>query len=351
MNRLVSAVSRRFFLAGAAGVLAAPLVIGSRAAAGSDVVTMVGYGGTFQDALVKYVMIPFTAETGIKVNFVPAPDLAKIKAMQLTGSVEWDIYNGNGTWAASGSKQGFWEKLDPSRFDLADLAIPPTSDVVTLDLYAAGVAWNPKKYGTGKHPTNFAEFFDLKKFPGRRCLRKNPDAALEAALLADGVAPKDIYPLDLERAFKVLDRIKSSIVWASATTQTISLVQTGEVDFSYTYSNRVKATNEPGGGVPLAFSLDQNLIFTDPLAVLKGAPNKENAMKLITYMLRPEVQVRMDDQLGFLPASKKAVPMLSPEARKWQPDLSNPNSLMISNEYWADNFDSVSSRFQEWLLT
>ncbi|MDA9489699.1 ABC transporter substrate-binding protein [Bradyrhizobium sp. CCBAU 11361] len=351
MDRFDSKFSRRSFLAGAAGVLAAPMVIGSRAVAATDFVTMVGYGGTFQETLVKYVMTPFAAETGIKVKFVPAPDLAKIKAMQLTRSVEWDIYNGNGTWAASGSKQGFWEKLDTSMFDLKDLAIQPTSDVVTLDLYAAGVAWDPKKYGAGKHPANLAEFFDIKKFPGRRCLRKEPDGALEAALLADGVAPKDIYPLDLERAFKVLDRIKPGIVWASATTQTISLVQTGEVDFSYTYNNRVKATNEPGGGMPLAFSLDQNLIFTSPLAVLKGAPNKENAMKLIAYMLRPEVQARMDNQLGFLPVSKKALPMLSLEARKWQPDLSNPNNLMMSNEYWADNFESVSRRFQEWLLT
>jgi putative spermidine/putrescine transport system substrate-binding protein len=351
MNRLVSTVSRRSFLAGAAGVVAAPLIRTSRAKASSGSVMMVGYGGSYQEILVKYVMTPFTEETGIKVSFVPAPDLAKIKAMLITGNVEWDIYNGNGTWAASGSRQGFWEKLDTSAFDLKDLTIQPTNDVVTLDLYAAGIAWDPKKYGPGKHPVNFAEFFDLKKFPGRRCLRKNPDAALEMALLADGVAPKDIYPLGVDRAFRVLDRIKSSIVWASATTQTISLVQTGEVDFGYTYNNRVKATNEPGGGVPLAFSLEQNLIFTEPFAVLKGAPNKESAMKLIAYMLRPEVQARMDDQLGFLPVSKKAVPMLSADVRKWHPDLSNPNSVMMSNEYWAEHFEAVSSRFQEWLLS
>lgn len=351
MNKLVATVSRRYFLAGAAGLVAAPMVLrASCAAAKSDSVTITSTGGTFLDSMVKYVFSPFTEETGIKVNPVPAPDLAKIKAMQITGNVAWDIYQNAGTNLASGSRQGFWEKLDTSIFDLQDLTVLPTSDFVTYETYAAGIAWDPKKYGPGKHPTDFAEFFDLKKIPGRRALRKLPDGTLEAALLADGVAPKDIYPLDLDRAFKALDRVKSSSAWADTTPQTVSLVQVGEADFSFTYGNRVKVTTEPGGGVPLAFSLNQTLIFNDGLAVLKGAPNKENALKLIAYILRPEVQARLEDKLGLMPVSKKAFPMLSAETREWLPDMSNPKNLVISNAYWADNYEAVSRRFQEWLL-
>ncbi|MCK1590240.1 ABC transporter substrate-binding protein [Bradyrhizobium sp. 169] len=350
MNRSIPTVSRRSLLAGAAGALAAPMLGGlARAAARSNSVSMVGYGGTYQDTLIQYVINPFTKETGIEVQFVPFSDLAKIKAMQLIGNVEWDICTGSGPLLASGSKQGFWQKLDPSMFDLNDLAIQPTSDVVVDQLYASGITWDPKKYGPGKHPTNFAEFFDLKKFPGRRSFRTSPEGVLEAALLADGVAPKDIYPLDVDRAYKVLDRIKSRIVWALATPQTVSLVQTGEVDFSWTFSGRVKATTEPGGGVPLAYSFEQNLFWTNAMAVLKGAPNTENAMKLMAYMLRPEAQARLQDQLGYAPVSKKAVSMLRPEVRKWLPDLSNPNSLTVSDEYWADNREALTSRFKEWL--
>lgn len=351
MNR-VSALSRRAFLAGAAGALTAPALIGpSRAAAKSDTVTFVGYGGTFQETLEKYVTKPFTEETGIRVNFVPAPDLARIKAQLLMGNVEWDVYEGDDVGISIGRKQGFWGPLDTSSFDLADLAIPPTADSVAFEIYADGIAWDPKKFGPGKHPTNFAEFYDVKKFPGRRALRNGPAGALESALLADGVAPKDMYPLDVDRAFKVLDRIKSSVVvWTAATTQTISLVQTGEVDFSYTYANRVKATNAPGGGTPLAFSFEQNLFNADTFAVVKGAPNKENAMKLIAYFLRPEVQARMENQLSCVPVSKKAVPLLSEDARKWQPDLNNPSSLMISGAYWADHNEALGRRFQEWKL-
>lgn len=352
MNGPISNISRRSILVGAAGVLVTPMVMRpSRAVANSGSVTLTSYGGSFQEILQKQVVTAFTEQTGIQVNMVPAPDLARIKAQLAMGNVEWDIWDGAASEGAFGSKQGFWDKLDSSLFDVEDMSIPPHNDRVTWEIYAGGITWDPEKYGPGKHPTNFAEWFDLKKFPGRRAISNNVrGGALEVALLADGVASKDIYPLDLDRAFKVLDRIKSNMVWTAATPQTISLVQTGEVDFSVTYSNRAAATAQPGGGKTLAFSFEQNTIYSEEIAVLKGAPNKENAMKLVAYFLRPEVQARVMNVTALIPVSKKAVPMLSAKVRKWQPDLSNPNNLTIDNAYWAENFDAVSRRFKEWML-
>lgn len=353
MRKTVSRLSRRGLLIGTVGLLAAPMVLRfSRARAESGSVTMTSYGGKLQEIFAKNVTDPFTEETGIRVNFVPTPDIAKLKAQELTGNVEIDVFDTSDEVAAFASKQGFWEKLDLSMFDIGDMTIPPTADSITGTLYAGGLAWDPKKYGSGKHPANFAEYFDLKKFPGRRTFRNRPNETLEAALLADGVPPKNVYPLDIDRAFKQLDRIKPSIAsWITATPQTISLLQTGEVDFSYTYSNRVKSTTEPGGGAPLAFSFEQNLLGVQRLAVPKRAPNKENAIKLIAYSLRPEVQSRSNASVGQMPNSKKAMSMFPAEIRKWMPDMSNPNNLVLSGAYWADHFETVSRRFKEWVLS
>lgn len=351
MNKHFTEVSRRAVLAGTATLLAGPVVLGSRrAAAKSDSVTMCNYGGSYQDANIKAVYDPFTKETGIKVNITPAPGLDKIKAMQVTGNVDIDVWSGGGQDTSAGSKGGFWERLDPALFNVQDMVIAPKSDYVTFETYLQGIAWDPAKYGQGKHPATFAEFFDMKKFPGRRMMRKTA-SALEVALLGDGVAPKDIYPLDLNRAFKALDRIKSDTVWAQTNPQTISLLQSGEADFGISYANRVKATTDPGGGVPLAFSFEQYLTNISCLAILKDAPNKENAIKLIEYYLRPEVQARLYNLLALTPVSKKAATMLSPEMRKWQPDPNNPSNLITDNDYWADNYEAVNRRFQEWLMT
>lgn len=346
-------VSRRLLLAGTASLLAAPVVFrASRAGAKSNSLTVTSFGGSFQEILVNTVTNPFTEETGIKVNIVPTPDITKLKAQELTGNVEFDVFAVPDEVAAYASKQGFWEKLDLSSFDIDDLAIPPTSDAVIRNSYAKGIAWDPKKYDSAKHLANFAEYFDVKKFPGRRTFRNRPNETLEAALLADGVPPKDIYPLDIDRAFKVLDRIKPSIAsWIVAAPQATSLLQTGEVDFSYTYANRVQSTNQPGGGAPLAFSFEQSLIGPENLAVPKGAPNREGAMKFIAYSVRPEVQARLCDAAASVPNSKKGLAMMPPEARKWMPDLSNPINLVLKGAHWSDNLEAVSRRFKEWVLS
>lgn len=345
-----SKLSRRSFIAQTSGAIAAPfLVTSAHAASGS--VTFTGYGGAYQEALVKLALNPFTEETGIKVNVVPAPDLAKVKAQILTGNVQWDVFDTESGAAALGSKNGFWEPLDLSKLDIADLSLAPSKDATAWGVYTIGMAWDPKRFGPGKHPGTFAELFDAKNFPGRRAFRKGAAANLEMALLADGVAPKDIYPLDLDRAFKALDRIKPHIAtWAVTNTQAIALAQRGEVDFTMTTQNRVKATNDPGGGVPLAFSFEQNLLDHEDLVILKGAPNKENAMRLVAYLLRPEVQARMAIAIGGVPISKKAAAMLPDNLRKWQPNLQSPKNLFLSNDYWAANTEKVAARWEEWLV-
>jgi putative spermidine/putrescine transport system substrate-binding protein len=137
----------------------------------------------------------------------------------------------------------------------------------------------------------------------------------------------------------------------TATPQTIALLQTGEVDFSFTYANRVKASNEPRGGKRMAISLEQNLLISEPLVRLKGAPSKENAMRYLAYHMHPEVQARISDASGLVPNSKRAMPMLSAEARKWTPNLENGRNLVMSGVYWTANFEAVSGRFKEWALS
>lgn len=352
MNKKLPTPARRNFIIGTAGLLVGPMLPKvSNAATKSDNVTIINYGGSYQDATMKAVFEPFTKETGIKVQIVPYPGLDKVKAMELTNNVQIDVWFGAGDASASGSKQGFWAKLDQTQFDQKDLRIAAASDYVAFDAYCRGISWDPKKFGAGKYPKNFAEFFDVKKFPGRRAIRARAVWAVEMALLADGLTPKQIYPLDLDRAFRSLDRIKSSIVWSNTTPQDISLLQSGEADFGITNVNRVITTTEPGGGVPLECSFDQVLIGTNTLAILKGAPNQENAMKLIAFYLRPDVQAKLCNLVAEVPNSKKAISMLSPDVKKWQPDPNNPNNLLIDDRYWADHYEAINRRFQEWRLS
>jgi putative spermidine/putrescine transport system substrate-binding protein len=150
MTTSASTISRRAFVDRVRSALATSSVL--RAQPKSDSITISVTGGSFQEILVRTVTQPFTQEAGIKVNVIPRPDMAKVKAQLLSESVAFDIHIRTPAEAAYGSKESFWEKLDLSRFDLADMPIAPTSNALVTDTYVAGVAWDPARVGAGKSP-------------------------------------------------------------------------------------------------------------------------------------------------------------------------------------------------------
>ena len=350
MTKFNSAFSRRKVLLGMTSALAAPMLIRPRSAfASTNSLTFVTWGGAYRDAITEGTIKPFTEETGIEVNIVDTPDLAKVKAQVMTNNVEWDIFDAPGAMGASGEKEGYWEPLDSSIFDIGDMTVAPTEHLMPFYTWAGGIAWDGDRFGEGEHPRNFTEYFDFEAFPGLRTFRNRPSETLEAALLADGVPPSEVYPIDVDRAFAALERIKPQVAsWVAATPQTISLLRTGEVDYSYTYASRVKTNSKDGGN--LKFSFDQTLNGLEYLAVVKNAPNKENAMKFLAFSLRPEIQAATMELLGNAPISKAAVPLISDESRKWLPDLTSPDQLILNDQWWAEELETVSRRFKEWVL-
>jgi len=340
-NKNMLSLTRRHFMTSAAGAaLAAPYIMSSsRALAQAGSITFVTWGGNYRDAIVDGALKPFTEETGIKINVIDTPDMAKIKAQVTTGNVEWDIFDAPGAMAATGAKNGYWEALPDGLLDTSDLAIAPTSDLAPFYTWTGVFAWDPAQYKQkDANPKMFADFFDTDKYPGRRAFRDRPLETFEMALLADGVAPADIYPMDIERAFRVMDRIKPDIAsWTNATPQTITLLQTGEVDFSYTYATRVSGANRAGDNLKCSF--EQILYGLSYLTVLKGAPNRENAFRLIAYMLQPEVQAATMAGLYNTPVSRGAMNLVPETIKPWLADVTNPNNVRINDAWWADNYD------------
>ena len=345
---------RRRFVTNAAGLALAaassPLILTSRSASAADRhMTLVSWGGDYRQAVETAVVRPFIKETGIAVTIVDTPDLAKLRAQVQTNNVEWDVFDAPNALGVSGANAGLWEPLDPNLFDRGDLIIDIKNNLMPWYIFVGGIAWDPKKYGQGKHPRNFQQYFDSKAFPGLRTFRNRPSETLEAALLADGVKPRQLYPLDVDRAFRALDRIKPKVVkWIDSTPQTLTLLQTGETDFSYTYASRVKPARASGASVD--FSFDQTINGFEYLAVVKNSPNKVAATKFLAFSARPDRQAAFMELLGNTPASKKALGMMSAESRRWIPDLQSENSVLMDDNWWAGNFESLTRRFKEWAL-
>lgn len=345
-------INRRRFLANAglsaAGVLAAPYISTSYAA--TKELVLVTWGGNYRQGMEDGLVKPFMKETGINVTVLDTPDMAKVKAQVTTGNVQWDVFDAPGSMGASGAANGYWEDLPSGLFEESDLLLPSQKMLVPFYTFAGGIAYDPARFPDGNTPKTFADYFNVDAFPGRRTLRSRAMETLEIALLGDGVAPADLYPLDIDRALKVLEKIKPNIAkWIEATPQTVTMLQTREADFSYTYANRIQASNRDQG-IKLAFSFDQNLNGVEYLAVLKGAPNKENAFKFLNFAMKPEYQASCMEAKGGAPISRKSYSLLKPESLKWLPKLDAKNNAYIDDKWWSTRLEATERRFKEWLL-
>ncbi|MCK1632590.1 ABC transporter substrate-binding protein [Bradyrhizobium sp. 162] len=344
-------MNRRDVLAGAVRFgatlsLAAPFVLPHRARAATTI-SFATYGGSYGDFMKEFWIKPFTAETGISVEPIYGLDLAKVKAQVETGNVQWDVFDGPGTKVYGAAKEGLWEQIDTKLIDPSRFVRNPPSFAVPTAIYSGGIGYDPNR--TKQPPRDFSQFWDVKNFPGRRAIQSSLGAgALEIALVADGVAPSQLYPLDIDRAFKALDRIKSRVNWFAETTQGTSLVQTNEVDYSLTYANRVKAANE--AGISIDISLDQCINNMQYFSVLRGSPRKEAAMRFLEFVTRPAQQASIAARLGASPVTKGTEQVVDAKVRRWLPDFSSPKNVFVNDEYWADHFVELNKRFQEWIL-
>lgn len=321
-----------------------------RANAQSNVVVFAGWGGSIQNAQRQVFFDSFEKETGIKVIDVPDVQLTKIKAMVDTGDVQWDVVQALGMWVPQGTKANLWDPLDYSV--ISKTGVPKE----LVEKYAMGnstygilLAYNTKATAT---PTSWASFWDTKKYRGRRGLFDGPRYTLEAALLADGVAPTKLYPLDVDRAFRALDRIKNDIyVWWKQWPQPPVLLSSQELAMSLTSNTRIASARKEDK-VPLDMVWNGALMTVDFLAVPRNAKNKANAMKLIQWMNDPKRQADLARMTGIGPGNTDAFKYLADNETGDLATLHFQRGEMIlfDNAWWAEHEAEMTQRWNAWKL-
>ena len=346
-------------IAAAVGLIAAPAIVRAQASIkGTGEIRVASLGGSFEEAQNRSVFEPFEKESGIKIRLIAYQGPSQVAAQQRTGNVEWDAIVMSKGAMLSLHKQGYMEKIDYDRIDKAELAGVPKELIhpyaVPNILFTRGICFNTKAIAVGQHPRSWAEVWDVKKFPGQRSLGAfsgslTPD--LEFALLADGVSIDKLYPLDVERAFKSLDRIRPSVAkfWTTGA-MSPQMLTDGEISVGSAYINRIG--DLIAGGAPLAYEWSQGNVQNNYWCILKGAKNYDNAMKLIAYATRARVQSTFSMATLMGPANLKAFELLPKERAQMLP--SSPDNLtkqfIYNDEWWADNRAAVQRRWDQWAL-
>ncbi|TIO38532.1 MAG: extracellular solute-binding protein, partial [Mesorhizobium sp.] len=208
-------ISRRQFAQLAGLVLAGtPMLLRStHAQAETKGLVLVNWGG---DAITAYDAAygqAFTKDTGIPVKMDGSgPTEGAIAAQFKSGAPTWDLVDVDPFSAITLGGQGMLEPIDYKIVDKSKMR-PGFGWEFAASTYFFSyvIAYDSQKFGSNA-PTGMADFFDVKKFPGKRSLYKWGVSSWEAALLADGVAPASLYPLDLKRAHDKIAAFKENVV-------------------------------------------------------------------------------------------------------------------------------------------
>ncbi|MBI2741368.1 MAG: polyamine ABC transporter substrate-binding protein [Rhodospirillales bacterium] len=343
----MKATRRAFVQSAAAATIAAPAVVGTSARAAQELV-FVGFGGAYQEGQTKAFFEPFERETGIKIVQTTGVELAKLRAQVQSKNVEWDIISLPDRLRYTAQHDGLLEKLDYARLDTKDLLSETVSEFCVGGItFATQLTYN-KEALPGGAPGNWQGFWDTAKFPGRRGLFSGPVNILEFALLADGVPKDKLYPIDVARALKSLDKLKRDAVWWSQFPQAGQMLLSKEIAMT-------PWTRGPGlilEGRPIGVSFDGAAISYEGWVIPKGSKKFDAAMKFIAFALQPERQAELTKYVVFGPTNKKAFPLVDPKVMALLPSAPEnfKQGFLVNGDWWGPNLTKVTEQFNEWRL-
>jgi putative spermidine/putrescine transport system substrate-binding protein len=308
--------------------------------------TYVSFGGAYQEAQRKAWLTPYTELTGVTFKEDENSSNATIKAQVEAGQVTWDVVDVGNDFGLDAHKD-LLEPLDYSLIPRDEVIEGFASDYRVADMtYGVVLAYNTDKTA-GQVPAGWADFFDTAKFPGKRGMWDYSEGGIfEVALMADGVKPTELYPLDLERATKKLDTIKNDLVFWGSGAESQELIGSGEVAMTLIWNGRGWSAKHTDNK-PVEMQWNQQIVTADYMVVPKGTPNKEAAMRFIAYAVCAENNAKPSEFIPYGPINKNSKPA---EANKADLSVSNAdeNSAYFDDEYLIEHFDEIDAAYQEW---
>jgi len=316
------------------------------------------WGGRFTEAQQEAFFKPFTEKTGIEVIITKASHEipAKIKAQAMQNRVDIDLVCGIGdVQAAELITGGYLIPIDYKKIPNAANALAEAKGEYILGAYvlSTNVCYNKKFFPNGG-PQNMKEFFDTKKFPGPRGLKGySAFGTLEAGLLADGVAMKDLYPLDVERAYKKLDQIKPqvSVFYTTGAQQTQALIDQ-EVYAGYFWTGRaLAAAGKPG--VELEVVFQDGGLNMDYWLIPKTCRDPEAVHQFLDLVLTPKQEAIFTSKMMYGPVNPQTIDLLPQDMQKLM--ATNPENLKkqfwLDNEFWRPKYKELNEQYMTWVST
>lgn len=298
----------------------------------------VNYGGDTLTAAKGAWLNPFAQKTGVQIATDSPSDPAKVKAMVEAGNTTWDVIDldtgsgatGCGTLYKTRKELGVSVAAIDPRYITDPCGVP-------IEVQEIGLVYNTKKFGNNP-PTKITDFMNTQKYPGQRLMFNYATGGLDSLLLAAGVAPNSLYPLDLNRAKNAVKALGKNLTLDSTLAQEAQELESGDFSMCLCYLGRAAISAQKGAPINVVW----NHAFSawDAAYAVKGSSSPKAQAALLNYIATPSAQSAFTEQLPYGPTTPASKPKLPASYDKWLPQLNQDKmdgEALYSGAWWAAN--------------
>ncbi len=290
----------------------------------------------WSDYVAEDTIANFEAQTGITVNYDVFDSNEVLEAKMLTGASGYDVVVPSIEFLARQAQAGVFAKIDKDKLsnygnlDPAILKIIAVNDPditygVPYMMFTTGIGYNvdmvkaridADKIGSWDmifDPETAAKLADC----GIAVL-DSPSEVMAPALNYLGLDPNSEDKDDLAKAEELMMGIRPYIRYFHSS-QYINDLANGDICISIGYSGDVLQARdraaEAGQGVNVAYTIPREgaQVGFDMMAIPDDAPNPENALKFINYILEPKVAADITNYVYFANPNTAATEFVDPE--------------------------------------
>lgn len=309
----------------------------------SKEVIVANYGGDTEAARQKVFWGPFTKRTGVQVISADAGGIAD-EMQQGQIPTKWDCFHGSCDEVYAALKFGkkpiaklpslAWEGLTPSAF----------KPYMFQSFFIGYTAAYLKGTFSGAQPQTWADFFDTKKFPGKRAWPSVyfTTGTREAALMADGVPPHKVYPFDLARADAKIKSIFKDLVFYEEYSQAQTFLTSSEAVMSFAPNGLWSELDSSGVKTEVMWNATP-IIEENGMNLLPDPPHLDAAIGLACFCNQPELMAQFANITTYGPPSQAAYKYLTKATLAALPTAPGRKVLYEDTNYVGLNENKITA--------
>ena len=343
-------VSRRAFVLSSSAIAAPAFLHGSARAQGRPL-NFLTWGGRFGQGVRKGFSDPFTAKTGIVITDITPYNYGRfVTALQNRNPENFDLaWFSDEIEPARAGAMGLLEKLDYSLLPNAPKALASARQDFAVSPYVTTyqVGFRADRWPT--KPQSWGDFWDVAKFPGARSIGTNVMGVLEAALLADGVAPSALYPLDEERAYRKLAQIKPHIRLfhnTSGAQPARQALYQGDLAMMLSWSSDFIA--QKVAGKPIDIIWNGGFYFSPSVGIAKGSPYAKQAHAYLDQFFQEQAALAFVKEWPTTPVLTSVAAAMTEQERQQTAAGNLDKMVNLNRAYYLQNQTRLQERYDAW---